>query len=184
MKTNSTYRKWLNLVIYLITAMIILLLIVQKMYNSKGQVAVEEQSSSSVHDALLPVNFQFKGLIISNHFFTQATLKQFISQITDQPYAENEINNLLQAWSTTSPLARMSAKSTNIDPNAIHLIWLDSRNQYSFDIIPLITPGNEFDFILWQTRRSGITQYQFSPAQKKTLFPPWFQLLLQQYQEK
>jgi len=184
MKTSMTYRKWLNLVIYLITAMIILLLIVQKMYNSKGQLAVEEQMSSSVHHALLPVNFQFKGLIINNHFFTQVALKQFISQITDQPSAENEINHLLQAWSTASPLARISAKSTNIAPNTIQLIWLDSQNQYSFVISPLFTPGKEFDFILWRTQRSSKIQYQFSPVQKKTLFPPWFQLLLQQYQEK
>lgn len=181
MKTDITYRKWLNLVIYLITAMIILLLIVQKMYNSKGQAIVDNQLSSSARNTLLPTNFLFKGIIINDHFFTQATIKQFINQIKEQTYAENELSHLLRSWSTALPVAmintaQLTTRDGEIGHGIITLTWLDKNKQYHF----LISQDLNANLSVWRTQPPPIVQYQFSPEQKSALFPFWFKQLLQQ----
>ncbi len=184
MKTDMTYRKWLNLVIFLITAMIILLLIVQKMYKSKKQLPAEQLVASSAHADLLPQNFIFNGLIVNNHFLTRASIQQFITgfmgHLMNEHHVENELDKLLNAWSTATPMARISARDADINPDAIHLIWLDSTKQYSF----FITPESGGYFILWQTQPTPVQQLQFSPDQNNQLFPPWFTNLLQQYPGK
>jgi len=156
--------------------MIILLLMMQKSFNSNSAAKFDKKAASlnknvplKTASMLLPKQFHFKGLIIDRRYFDKSAL------------AENDSDSLITAWTTISPLALVSVPQPSATTsllstpsNTTTLIWMGEHSQVTFQLKKKATTGYE----IWQQKKSQSIKFQFQAEQYQQLFPPWFRRLL------
>ncbi len=146
-------RKWLNLVIFLISVMIILFLILQKNMD-------RNTLSSSAPVGLIEDNFHTTMLTINGRWLPIQQLKKEIP-----PEQWQQFNN---AWRTLSPITEIAASiefpSTT---ETFELVWVGKQQKRSFKLFK----NDEGLFI--QAMNNTTSLYFYDLNQSKNLLPDW-----------
>lgn len=154
------YKKWLNLVIFLISAMIILLLIVQKSMNTQKV----HQFQQSI--PLIPQSFILKNLKIAHQQLSPVAIQDLLpSNSGSDPF-----NNWITSWKTETAVAVISFNGT-VPSESLKIEWQSEHQTLVF--YRLI--NDEVPYQILDISQQKILQ--FSKPQWQQLFPEWFQKL-------
>jgi len=162
------YRKWLNIVIYLISAMIILLLIMQKSIN-KRQNKTAPVDQKTIQLRLLPNDFEFESIAINQHPFDFKELQKDLNS----PTSEQIISNWIQAWKNEF-VVEVKSRQTRSERFSKKVEWQEKFQKHAF--ILYYKSRNRNNWILEDENNHQF--YQFSASQLEELFPIWFESIL------
>jgi len=154
-------RKWLNLVIFLISVMILLFLIINKNMNKQSPSVIPQQSinhPTKLPSSLIELNFKPTFLRINRRWIP---VEQIQTEIGLQQWEEFE-----NAWKSAQPASISSLQ--NISSNKFYsLVWDDGINKKTFKFIP------STDMLQLQRSDQPSTIYYYNSIQAKLLFPAW-----------
>jgi len=146
-------RKWLNLVIFLISAMIILFLILQKGINNNT-------SRAPLVENILGPDFNPTRLQINNRWIPIEQIRTEIGQANWLAFNND--------WENHQPMAILTKLGEQLQhAEKISLVWVGERNRKSFILIPSKTG------LVIQTVGQNSTIYSYDANWGKRLLPQW-----------